>query len=270
MSTLYFNGRLTPQSSVQISVDEFDIQSEFFDGLGIFSAFDIDVSDIVFLDCFNSFSSPGTVNRYKVIQINNRNAYQINLRIKWDDIGAIVDPGEVVGSGGFISRSTSNRRLPFHAAPTVHTIPDYVIQYSRNNDLTNIIDPFMNKYVKNNTGVSIPAFSVLCWLDDGSVGLAEADIVVKSDIAGININLIADGEWGWIIKTGYIPGALTGLNAIPGAVIYLSEESGRMTLTAPVSHSSSIIKVGRAEPPSGALSSVANDLHMELEILAEP
>ena len=271
MSDIVFNGRFIPQSSVQFATDEFDVDADFFDGLGLFSALDIMVNDIVFLDCFASFTAPGTVNRYKVIQINSASGMQVNCRIKWEDRGTIIDPGEVTGSAGFICRPSDNQRLPNHSAPTVHTIPDYVIQYSRNNDLQNIIDPFQKKYVKNETGFAFNQYKMVAWEDDGSVALADASVHELSDIAGITLKIIPDDSWGWVNKNGYIADALTGLNAKPGDTVYLSADNpGDLTLIAPTGYTDTIIKVGRAEPPSGVKSSIANDLHMEMEVIAEP
>lgn len=273
MSDLVFNGRFIPQSSVQISVDEFDVQADFFDGLGIFSAFDIKVEDIVFLDCFASITAPGTVNRYKVIQLNSVFPLSINCRLKWDDTGTIIDPSEIAGSAGFICRPSDNKGFPVHAAPTIHTIPDYVIQYSRNNDLRNILDPFLNKYVKNTTGSTIGQYNVVAWKDDGTIGLADAATHSLSDVAGITTKAILNGEWGWIVKTGYVPNALSALGCVPGDPIYLSGTiPGQMTKNYPIGSPDTItvLRLGRAEPPSGVVSAVANDLHMEMEIIAEP
>lgn len=228
-------------------------------------------------DCFvdeNSFF--GTNNRWEVtlVEVTGASAYpggnfnSIRLLAKWDDIGDEDTNGPGAGVG-LIGRVSENKRILWAGAISYQGVSEGLQNRLRNINDFYSIDPFMNKYVKNMLGVTIPAYSVLCWLDDGTVGLAEADVSTKADIAGINTKEIADGSWGWIVKTGYIPNALIGLNATPGAYVYLSEESGRMTLTAPSPLSDTIMKIGRAEPPSGIVSAIANDLHMELEILAE-
>ena len=149
MADITFNGRFVPQSSVQINATDFDVEADFFDGLGMFSALDVQAGDLVYLDCFASFTAPGTVCRYEVITVNSATPFTISCRIRFNDLGTVIDPAEVSGSAGFISRSTPNKRMPFYASPTVHTISDYVIQYARNNDIQYILDPWGYKYVKN-------------------------------------------------------------------------------------------------------------------------
>jgi len=271
MSAVPFNARFIPLSSAQNTATSWTVDAELFDGLGLFSAFDVQVNDIVFIDCFNSFSFPGTVNRYKVTSINSRLGMTINCDLAWDDDGNdVVDIGEVTGSAGFISRPSSNKQLSFHSAPTVHTIPDYVVQYARNNDMRTLIDPFGNKEVKNGSGSTIAKYKIVAWNDNGSVSLADATLHSLSDIAGITVQEITDSSFGWIIKQGYIPSALVGLNATPGAQVLLHPTiPGDMTTTPITDINVSIISIGRAEPPSGIATPNAIDLHMELDIQQE-
>jgi 3D (Asp-Asp-Asp) domain-containing protein len=271
MSAVPFNARFIPQSSTQLTPTTWTVDAELFDGIGLFSCFDIQLGDIVFLDCFNSFSFPSTVNRYKVTQINSRSSFEINCDLAWDDEGTdIVDIGEVTGSAGFISRPSSNQQLSFHAAPTLHTIPDYVIQYARNNDMMNLIDPFGKKKVKNMTGTQIEKYQIVAWTDVGTVALADATLHTLSDIAGMTLTVIPNGSWGWILKQGYAAGALDGMGAIPGDKILLSPTvPGLMTKDPITDLDVSIIGIGRAEPPSGVASANAIDLHMELNIEQE-
>lgn len=270
MAITYFNARFIPNDSLQVTTDEFDVNASMFDGLGLFSPADIQVNDVVFLDGASSFSAPGTVNKYKVIQIHSYSGMNVSLRLQWNDVGAVLDPGEVVGSAGFISRPSVNRGFAFHASPTLHTIPDYVIQYSRNIDNDQILDPFYYKLVKNGTLSPIGQYKVVAWNDNGTVSLATAADHSLSDLAGITSNVIPPGEFGYVIKVGYVPNALHLLNPIPGATVFLSVVPGEMTLIGPTSLTDTIIKIGRAEPPSGIATPNAYDLHIELEILAEP
>jgi hypothetical protein len=268
MAVLPFNAKFTPTACQQVSTYEFDVHANIFDGLGFYSAFDVKVNDLVYLDCFVSISAPGTVSKYVVTQIHNATFPEVYCRLQWADNGTVISPDEVVGTDGFISRATVNRGFAFHASPTVHTIPDYVIQYSRNIESEMLLDPFFFKFVKNGTGVAFPPFRALAWEDDGTVALGDARTSSLSDIAGINTKEILPGDFGWIIKTGYIPNALVGLNALPGNFIYLGND-GLLTLAFPPDETSDVIKLGRAEPPSGVASSAAIDLHMELEVFAE-
>lgn len=269
-----FNARFDIDGSTDLGNGQWEVTGTVIDSsLDGWYVGDVAVGD-AFVDESGFF---GTYNRWKVDSITiygsgsypGATANSIKLIASWDDVGD-MDVNGPAGGTAYIARTSANRRLIWSGSVAVQLISEPL--QNRVNSINGFysIDPFMNKLVKNTTGVTIPAYSVLCWLDDGTVGLAEADVVSKSDIAGININPIGDNSWGWIIKTGYIAGALTGLNAVPGATVYLSETAGRMSLTSPSALTDTILKIGRAEPPSGVISSIANDLHMELEILAEP
>jgi hypothetical protein len=270
MAIVYFNARFIPNGSSQVSTNEFDVAATIFDGIGLFSPADIQVDDIVFLDGAISFSAPGTVNKYKVVQVHSFIGMDVNVRLQWNDVGSPLDPNEISGTAGFISRPSPNRGFAFHASPTLHTIPDHVIQYSRNIDVDQIIDPFYYKLVKNGTLSSMGQYKVVAWNNDGTVSLATASEHNLSDMAGITTKPILPGEFGYVIKLGYVPNALQSLNPLPGATIFLSTVPGEMALVGPTSLTDTIIKIGRAEPPSGVATSDAFDLHIELEILAEP
>lgn len=270
MANLTFNARFVPSSSLPLSATEWEVSADLFDGLGMFSAFDVQVGDIVFLDCFGSLFAPGTINKYKVTQINSRSGMQINCNLTWDDNGTIVDASDGAGSLGFICRPSANKQMAFFAAPTVHSIPDYVVQYARNIDNVNILDPFGNKSVLNASGTTIGKYKVVAWKDDGTVDLADAALHDLSDVAGLTLQAIPDGTFGWIIKKGYVAGALEGLNAKPGDNIVLSAtNAGEMSKAVITDLNVSIISLGRAEPPSGVASPNAIDLHMELSIEQE-
>lgn len=127
-----FSAKFTPNSAIVVSPTVFTVVASIFDGLGVFSGLDVLLNDIVYLDCFPSISNPNTVIRYKVTQINSLTPSIINVRLTFDDTGTAVDPGEVAGNPGFICRPSSGNNLAFHAAPSLHNIPDYVVQYARN------------------------------------------------------------------------------------------------------------------------------------------
>jgi hypothetical protein len=273
------NGALyCPSFDATANPGEFNVMDAIYDcqtdatGNG---AYDIQIGFLLYVSAMDQNSGypyPGVFHRYRITDILPQSATKLSCTIMWDEID---EPYDLPIPTTWASICSSSDQRNFGMIPPTaiyYNLPAGADINAMVTDIRSITDftSFLKKKVKNMTGIAIPAYSVLCWLDDGTIGLAKADVIVKSDIAGININPIPNGEWGWIIKTGYIPNALTGLNAIPGATVYLSEESGRMTLTAPSSYSDSIIKIGRAEPPSGVVSAVANDLHMELEILAEP
>ena len=126
------------------------------------------------------------------------------------------------------------------------------------------------KNYKNTTGITIPAGSALAFLDDGTIALADANIVTLSDFAGISLAAIPNNAFGQVLKLGNAAGVVSGLSAVPGAPVYLGETPGTLTLTAPVGLSDTILRVGRAEPPDGVATSAADDLFIAPEVIVEP
>jgi hypothetical protein len=126
------------------------------------------------------------------------------------------------------------------------------------------------KLVKNGQAYTLPAKKVTAWQDDGTIDLANASTLSLSDFAGITITSIAPGAFGYVIKNGNCPGALAGFGAAPGQEIYLDTVAGQFTLTAPTGLTDSVIKIGKAEPPSGVATSLAEDLFIELEVINSP
>lgn len=219
----------------------------------------------------------GTYNRWQVVSVEatgisayvGATANSIRLHAVWDDVGD-PDLNGPAGGTAYIARTSANKKLVWSGSVSQQLISEALQNRIHSINAFHSIDPFLNKYVKNETGSEIPQYKVVAWEDDGTVALATATEHSLSDIAGITIKAIPNNDWGWIVKTGYIPNALSGMNAAPGDTIYLSETAGEMTKTCPSSIEDTLIKIGRAEPPSGIVSTIANDLHMELEILAEP
>jgi hypothetical protein len=128
----------------------------------------------------------------------------------------------------------------------------------------------LRKLVKNMTGSTIPAFSCLTWTSMGTVELADANISSKTLFAGINEADIPDGAYGFAIKEGNVAGALSLLGATPGDIVYMGENPGELTLTAPIGITDTIFKIGRAEPPDGLAQPQAIDLYLEPEIISSP
>lgn len=128
----------------------------------------------------------------------------------------------------------------------------------------------LSKSAYNNTGVTINAPSVLCWQNDGSVDLADANTAALSDFAGINLNSIPNGSYGSLVKGGNVAGVLAGLGATPGQSVFLGTTPGTFTLIPPSGPGDSVIKIGRAEPPDGVFTAVADDLFIEIEVLSTP
>jgi hypothetical protein len=235
------------------------------------------VSDVQVGDSFVD-ESPlfGTYNRWRVTEITatGPTSYagavfnSINFICQWDDIGE-SDPFGPQGAG-VISRTSGAMRNMWGGSVALQLISEPVAQKVQAINNFAFIDKFMQKSVKNGTLETLLKIRVAAWQDDGTVCYANASIHAVSDIAGLLLEDIDVGMFGQIQKTGYIPGALTGLNAKPGDPVFLSDVDGTMSLTPPAGETDSIIKMGRAEPPSGVATAVANDLHMEIEYISEP
>ena len=128
----------------------------------------------------------------------------------------------------------------------------------------------LTKLVKNTTGLTIPAGSVVAWLDDGTVALADANIMSLSDFCGITKGSISHGDFGLVVKMGNIPALIAGLGATVGAYIYMGEAPGTMSLVPPpFIGENSIIILGRAEPPDGIATAVAGDLFLQPAYISE-
>lgn len=140
MAAPIFSARFEPTSSTPVSATQWDVLANIYDGTGEFSGLDVALNDMVFLDCFPSLSALNTVGRYKVILVNALTVGTADVRLEWNDDGPIVDPSEVLNTFGFISRASLINGLAWHAAPTIHNLPDYVVQYARNKELKTEID----------------------------------------------------------------------------------------------------------------------------------
>lgn len=144
MANPVFNARFTPTASAEVESGIFTVEADIHDGSGIFSGYDVQEEDIVYLDTFNSSTSPNTVSKYVVTEVTNRDVGTVIAKLKYSDDGDIIDPGEVLDNPGFISRPSGLNHLAFHAAPTIHNIPDYVVQYARDKEMFEKIDPSLN------------------------------------------------------------------------------------------------------------------------------
>jgi len=123
------------------------------------------------------------------------------------------------------------------------------------------------KRVKNGSGALIPANKVCAWADDGTIVLADANVVTLSDFAGITVEPIADGTFGEVAKIGNIAGICSGLGATVGDKVWMDGAvPGGVTLTKPTGGGDTAIMLGYAEPPDGVASPNADDLWLNPEI----
>lgn len=282
MADLVFAGRFTPNSSSTISSTVFDVNASIFDGTGVFSGFDIQVNDVVYLDAFPSISAPNSIARFKVTQLNSLGASVVDVRLEWDDDGAIVDPAECTGTQGFISRASSTDRFAWHAAPTLHSIPDYVIQYARNKELFSTIDGNLGgggggggtslSKVMQNSGSTIPGGKPVSKKPDGTIVLADSDGVNAQNFCGITQSSISPSVTGVILTPGQnIENAILGLGFAPGDTVFLNESGGYSNTTSGFTGGNDTIwKIGMADCAAGLASSVATDIILFTEKLISP
>lgn len=130
----------------------------------------------------------------------------------------------------------------------------------------------LEKQYQNGTLTTIPAYRAVAFLDDGTIALADANVLTNSDFCGITMSPIDPGNFGVVAKAGNIPGILTalGINVLPGKRLYVSETPGEITDTAPVGGTVAIISVGAAEPPDNAtMGANATDLYLLPEVIQE-
>jgi hypothetical protein len=266
----YFNANFNIIFSEEIVAGEYYVYGQIGDfSADGWSVFDAKVGN-AFID--------GALCRWRVTELTEvgPTAYpgadgsSVKFKCVWDDNG-VQPEGQWPSAGtGYISETSGAMRSMYAAPATAQFTSDDMFAKTLGINNFAFIDKFMQKSVKNGTGAPLLKNRVLAWQDDGTVCYANASVHAVSDIAGLSLEDIAPNVFGQMQKTGYIPDALTGLNALPGAAVFLSDVDGTMALTPPTGATDSIIKMGRAEPPSGVATATANDLHMEIEYISEP
>lgn len=279
MSNTVFSARFTPTSSTPLSSDTFQVSGDIFDGTGIYSGLDVELDDVLFLDTFNSITAPGSISRYVVLSIISSGISSVQAIFQYADTGSPVDPGEVIGNPGFVARASVVQGLAYHAAPTLHTIPDYVTQYARNYDsyikletaLSSIsaVDASVIKGLfLNSTGSSIAALTPV--KQNGSGLMASVDPSSETDIQnylGVLTQTTANGNSGAVAFSGLIKNVSTSF--VLGDILYLSKTGG-LTATAPEIGSNSflagdfVLKVGKITKNS--TNGAQKDFKVEVEL----
>ena len=127
-----------------------------------------------------------------------------------------------------------------------------------------------SKSYKNLTGSLIPFGSAVAFEDDGSIALADANVISLSDFAGVTTEAINDDAYGDVCKLGNCAGVLVGLGAIPGQQVYLGATPGSLTLTPSAGPTDTILSLGRAEPPDGVQQATCTDLFIAPQLISEP
>lgn len=279
MSDPIFSARFTPNSSTPVDADTFDVQASIYDGTGQFSGLDIQVGDIVFLDCFPSISNPNSICKFVIDSIITPHAFNPTVRMSFNDTGVVVDPGEVAGNPGFICRSSGMNPVAFHAAPTLHTFPDYVVQYARNIETIGIIEPNLgggggatNQKIMI-VGAAVAAGKPVSKRPDGKVIQADSDAVNARNVVGISVgSAAADGDPITIQLFGAnMAGVLTGMGFVPGSDIFLNQDSSGYTDNPDVALTGAdddLIKVGVADCAANTFSASAVDLIILPQVIA--
>lgn len=238
MSNIVFNARFTPQICDTLGADTFEVTADVFDGTGQFSGFDVAVDDVVFLDTYNSITAPSSISRYVVQSITSSGAFSVVAVLKYEDSGTPVDPNEILGNPGFICRA-SVKGFGYHAAPTLHTFPDYITQYARDYDnyikldenLTDIDTSALKGRFINGSGGTLTALKLVRQNTAGNIfSVDPSDESQVLRILGVLSDSTDDAVSGVVIFSGRLLNISTSFAV--GDVLFLSK-SGGYTVTAP-------------------------------------
>ena len=133
-----------------------------------------------------------------------------------------------------------------------------------------IVDSNRDTQGENLSGSNILQFRAIAWQNAGTIIAGDATIAAQCDVIGISILAIPNGTFGTVRTDGIVAGALTTLGAQAGDEVFLAEGSGGvLTLTAPTSVTSGVIKIGVAVPPTGSIGT-ATDLLIQIDRIAVP
>lgn len=94
--------------------------------------------------------------------------------------------------------------------------------------------------------------------------LADSDDFSLSDLAGINLDPVADNAVFELVKFGRAQGALAGKGCLAGQLLYLSSTPGQLSTIAPAGVK---IIIGQAEPTSALDTLNANDLWVAPQLI---
>ncbi len=278
MSNSVFNARFTPTASSALSADEFQVVANIFDGTGAYSALDVALDDVVFLDTFNSITAPSTVSRYTVQSIITASISSVELVLKYADTGTPVDPGEITGNPGFVGRASAIQTLAYHAAPSLHTFPDYLTQYARNYDSFIKLEAALSGVggdasviqglYSNGSGSTISALTLVRQNSAGNIFTidpsVEAEVV---SYLGVLVGQTLNNANGAVALAGLIKNITTSF--VIGDILYLSK-TGTLTTSVPEIGAGSfaagdfVVKVGKISKNS--VNGAQKDLKVEIEL----
>lgn len=129
-------------SAPSVASDEWDVQAEVDDPSERFSAFDVSVGNVVFLDLLSSTTAPNTAGRYVVQSILSRTASTVRVILRWGGDGAGIDPVEGAGHRGFLTVQSPRNSLAWMPSARSLMLPPELVDASRNAEQFVIVDKF--------------------------------------------------------------------------------------------------------------------------------
>jgi hypothetical protein len=237
-----FSAKFTPTASTAQPDGTFVVDASVLDHVGQFSGLDVRANDAVILDTFASVTAPSTVSRYRVMSVESQGLRHVRVRLAYADSGPRVDPSEVIGSDGYVSRTSTNYGLMWHAAPTLQLLPDYLVQYARNYETFTIIDtmasanelPLSHQQANLNMAEPVTVGMLVCV---GASGVRRADPTDASRMRAVGVVTALRGDGTCTVQThGTVANIYTDLEA--GAVYYVGPtgypDSGTAAMDGPI------------------------------------
>jgi hypothetical protein len=141
MSAAPFVLRLEVTSSTQTSPGIYQVSVVVNDAFPNYTAANILVGDIVYLDFTQVIGAEGTYNRYVVSGILSAAGNLATLELAYDDSGAASDPIEVVGYPGFIGRPSLFLSIATFGLPDSLSLPRDLVFAAITKELFSKLDP---------------------------------------------------------------------------------------------------------------------------------
>jgi len=131
MANAIFNAKINLSSATAtINPMEFDVVGSVVDNEGLFSGLDASIGSILILD--TSGASPGTISRYKIMTIAAQGFSSISCKIRYDDVGAVIDPAGAVGIDGMICDKSPTDRMPWLPSIDTQALPAKLLVFAGN------------------------------------------------------------------------------------------------------------------------------------------
>lgn len=271
MSTPIFNAKITLNASTQVTPDTFEVQFSVLDMLGLFSGFDVQQQDIVYLD--TSGSDPGTVTKYEVQSISLQDAVDVTAIIKFvDNNTAVIDPSSAIYLDGFIARSSYNGQLAIVPDPQTQSLPNKFSIYPQNDNFNQFKAPtVVKKWVM---GETCARYQPLCKAPDGKGYKSDSDSPNRQNVHAISLQpCTAIGQIIDVALISYnLTGVLTGLGFAPGDKVFVGETPGSFVndISGFSGNDDSILWAGWADCAEGVASTQATDLIYDFEVVGRP